>query len=536
MTNQNDYMSSTGSHRRLIVPPRDSGRPSVLPYQANYRGPVGMVNRIGRTVEPLPKDAPADNHSDKYIEKQVSKQADSFMPTLPIYSPNAIPTKLKTSINHPKKVASFDIKTQLSKPLTNPSVRPKPQSNPQQAEAAIALRKKAQEQAQEKARQDELIERLNHQRHSANLTSAIINENQLLEKTAQAESLAQPQSSNQDATEEQQAVQAKPAVERADDIFAPVLSMSSNLQAAGAGVSGVSASIAGTPVKQAVKMPKPSAILASFKQTGSRLTSKTAKSNKTTTKSVQSKKRQAQARQTMQKIAGAKVTFSFKINKKRIANFLRSFAIITIIAASSYLAWDTYNTSRSVEQTFSSGSSASAMSIAGANPATADQTAISRESMAAYKVPADQPRYIRIPAINVEARVMSVGVNSRGNINTPTNLNDTAWYDGSAKPGQEGQVFIDGHTSFSSGIAAAFNNLHKLNKGDKIDIEKGNGEIIKYRVVDQKTVGTNDVDMGEALNPPKGVEKGLTLMTCTGTFNYRTQTADKRLIIYAVQE
>ncbi|MDO4271424.1 MAG: class F sortase [Candidatus Saccharibacteria bacterium] len=238
----------------------------------------------------------------------------------------------------------------------------------------------------------------------------------------------------------------------------------------------------------------------------------------------------------VQKLTGSKVTFAFKFNKERVLTVLRYIAVVIIIATSAYLAYDTYVTNRSVENGFNGGNSASAMSIAGANPATADQTAISQEAKAAYTVPADQPRFINIPTIGINARVMSVGVNSKGNIDTPTNLNDTAWYDGSAKPDQEGQVFIDGHTSFSNTINAAFNNLGKLKAGDVVTIEKGNGEKINYRVTEVKTVDADAVDMGEALNPPASAKKGLTLMTCTGTFNYRTQTADKRLIVYAVQE
>ena len=237
-----------------------------------------------------------------------------------------------------------------------------------------------------------------------------------------------------------------------------------------------------------------------------------------------------------QRLAGAKITFSFKFNKQRFFTVLRYLAVIVIIAASGYLAWDTYMTNRAVKENFSGDNVAAAMSIAGANPATADQTAVSQEDKAAYTVPADQPRMIYIPAIGVNARVMSVGVNSKGNIDTPANLNDTAWYDGSAKPGQDGQVFIDGHTSFSNSLYAAFNDLPKLHQGDLITIEKGNGEKINYRVSAVETVDADKVDMGKALNPPDGATKGLTLMTCTGTFNYRTQTADKRLVVYAVQE
>lgn len=235
------------------------------------------------------------------------------------------------------------------------------------------------------------------------------------------------------------------------------------------------------------------------------------------------------------RLAGAKVTLSFNLNKKRFFNFLRYATVALIIVASGYLAWDTYTTNRSVKSSLN-GNSATAMSISGTNPATAEQTAVSQEQRAAYTVPADQPRYIYIPTLGVNARVMSVGVNSRGSIDTPSNLNDTAWYDGSAKPGQEGQVFIDGHTSFNRHLNAAFNNLPKLKANDQVVIEKGNGEKVSYRVVSTKTVETSKVDMGEALNPPAGAKKGLTLMTCTGTFNYRNQTADKRFIVYAVQE
>lgn len=234
------------------------------------------------------------------------------------------------------------------------------------------------------------------------------------------------------------------------------------------------------------------------------------------------------------RIVNTKIAFSFKFNRARTMMIVRYIAIAIVLGASAYLAWDTYNTNRGVQSSFES--PAQAMSIAGVNPATADQTAVSNNDRQAYTVAADLPRIINIPAINVTARVRTVGVNSRGDIDTPKNLNDTAWYDGSSKPNQEGQVFIDGHTSFSRNIAAAFNDLNKVRDGDQIFIETGNGAKFRYRVTGVETVDANKVDMGKVLNTQDGAHKGLTLMTCTGTFNYRTQTADKRLIVYAVQE
>ena len=228
-----------------------------------------------------------------------------------------------------------------------------------------------------------------------------------------------------------------------------------------------------------------------------------------------------------------KITFTFKINTKRLFAVSRALAVTLILAVSAYLAWDTWMTNRNVESTFSS--PAGAMSIEGANPATADPTSISEQQWSAYTTPADQPRYIQIPSININARVMSVGVTSKGNIDTPKNLNDTAWYDGSAKPNQDGQVFIDGHTSFTNNLAAAFNDLPKLQNDAQITIELGNGEKINYKVVAKESIAADEVDMGKALNAPDGAKKGLTLMTCTGKFDYRTQNASDRYIVYAVQ-
>lgn len=235
-----------------------------------------------------------------------------------------------------------------------------------------------------------------------------------------------------------------------------------------------------------------------------------------------------------QRLAGAQISVSFKFNKDRFFSILRYLAIVVILAASAYLAWDTYSTNKAVQSNFAN--PAQAMSIAGVNPATADQTSVSQEAKQAYTVASDLPRLITIPSIGVNARVQSVGVNSQGNIDTPKNLNDTAWYDGSAKPNQDGQVFIDGHTSFSRTIDAAFNDLGKMKQGDQIVVETGNGAKYTYRVTAIETVDAAKVDMGKALNVQQGSTKGITLMTCTGTFNYRTQQADKRLIVYGVQE
>jgi len=48
-------------------------------------------------------------------------------------------------------------------------------------------------------------------------------------------------------------------------------------------------------------------------------------------------------------------------------------------------------------------------------------------------------------------------------------------------------------------------------------------------------MAANAVDMNKILSTPDGVSKGLTLMTCTGSFNYRTQESTQRFVVYATQ-
>ena len=517
-------MTSTGGSRsfngqnidrtRLVVPRLHqsvwaSSQPAIM-------GSDHVLNRTGRTIQPLNQtNNNADDINHAVNNSAHTTSADGFMPTIPQYSDQAIPVHRSQSVVRQAATSPVQQNSQQVQPTVQPVHRQLSDADRRAImERAALLRQQAREQAEAKAKADAL----------AKMQAIVDAQNQVrAQRQANLNDLtAIMMRSNNAATEAVQSTPAASSTRQAEVMssanpFAPaavnpVAANGAKAIASAAQLNSVS-DVAGNDDASADAAS--AANLAAVDQTGA---AAVAQPN------------------IFQRLAGAKVTISFKFNKQRFLTVLRYVAVAVIVAASGYLAWDTYMTNQSVKNSFDGSGAASAMSISGTNPATADQTAISQQDMLAYTVPSDQPRYIRIPSINVNARVMSVGVNSRGNIDTPANLNDTAWYDGSAKPGQEGQVFIDGHTSFSSAIYAAFNDLPKLQQGDLITIERGDGQQINYHVTEVKTVDADKVDMGEALNPPEGAKRGLTLMTCTGTFNYRTQTADKRLIVYAVQE
>ena len=71
-----------------------------------------------------------------------------------------------------------------------------------------------------------------------------------------------------------------------------------------------------------------------------------------------------------------------------------------------------------------------------------DETKVSNDAIARYRVAADLPRVITIEKLGVKARVLQMSVNSDGSMQSPVNIFDAGWYTGSVKPGQLGASII----------------------------------------------------------------------------------------------
>ena len=156
----------------------------------------------------------------------------------------------------------------------------------------------------------------------------------------------------------------------------------------------------------------------------------------------------------------------------------------------------------------------------------------SAAAIAAYTVTPDDPRYLKIPKLGVDARVQQVGVTSTGALGTPDNVYDAAWYTASAKPGQPGATLIDGHVS-SWTTHGVFYGLKTLAAGDAIQIERGDGTVINYRVVKTQTYNANNVNMQAAVTPITPGTSGLNLITCTGDVIRGTSLFNQRIIVFA---
>jgi LPXTG-site transpeptidase (sortase) family protein len=160
-----------------------------------------------------------------------------------------------------------------------------------------------------------------------------------------------------------------------------------------------------------------------------------------------------------------------------------------------------------------------------------EEVAVQPDTLAGYTVAPDAPRLLTIESIGVRARVLPMGVNPDNSLQAPINIYDSGWYDQSAKPGQPGAVLIDAHASGPT-RQGLFAYLDTMKAGDRVQLEKGNGEVLTYEVVATEAVPLDAVDMSKVTKPYGDVTEGLNLITCTGQWLQAQRTYNQRAIVY----
>ncbi len=139
------------------------------------------------------------------------------------------------------------------------------------------------------------------------------------------------------------------------------------------------------------------------------------------------------------------------------------------------------------------------------------------------------PARLIIPAIGVDAKVESRGLDSRRNMDTPADFHDVAWYRLGPKPGEPGNALINGHVNWWTGDAV-FAHLSRLRAGDEVRVVRGDGVSLVFKVTGTRTVDANSrvASLFAASDRPT-----LTLITCTGIWNPLTQSDTQRLLVSA---
>jgi LPXTG-site transpeptidase (sortase) family protein len=128
--------------------------------------------------------------------------------------------------------------------------------------------------------------------------------------------------------------------------------------------------------------------------------------------------------------------------------------------------------------------------------------------------------------------VEAVGVEDGGFLGVPSSWHTAGWYAEGAKPGEEGNVILDGHYDTNTGAPGAFWELKAVQIGDTVVLTDKLGRDFYYQVTSKSFISITDPDRAQVF--ASGKEKVLTLITCGGMWDYASGTYNKRLVITAV--
>lgn len=152
-----------------------------------------------------------------------------------------------------------------------------------------------------------------------------------------------------------------------------------------------------------------------------------------------------------------------------------------------------------------------------------DETEVTEDDLNNYTVAPDRPRFLIIEKLDIKARVVEVGIDNERKLDTPRSIFDVGWYISSAKPGKAGTMLIDGHNGGPTKLGV-FKFTPSLKEGDIITVERGDGAIFNYSVVENVTIPLDEADayMETAQQSPVEGAESLTLITCTGKWSGET--------------
>jgi LPXTG-site transpeptidase (sortase) family protein len=139
------------------------------------------------------------------------------------------------------------------------------------------------------------------------------------------------------------------------------------------------------------------------------------------------------------------------------------------------------------------------------------------------------PVRLRIPALNVEAPVVTVGLTEEGAMDAPEGPENTGWYELGPRPGEQGSAVIAGHSGYRTG-PAVFDDLETLQPGDRIYVVDDAGTTIEFTVRESREYDPYDRPE-EVFASNEG--RHLNLITCTGSWDSAAGTHSKRLVVFA---
>jgi hypothetical protein len=165
---------------------------------------------------------------------------------------------------------------------------------------------------------------------------------------------------------------------------------------------------------------------------------------------------------------------------------------------------------------------------AAAADAQAAQDALGR---APAPLPHGVPNRVRISAIQVDAPVVPVGLDTDGWVAAPPpeDPNLAGWFTGAVSPGEKGTAVVVGHVDNTQG-PAVFYGLGALKKGQQVEVVRQDGKTAVFEIYGVEVFAKNDFP-GDRVYTSKGSPE-LRVITCGGGFS-KVHGYDGNVVVFA---
>jgi LPXTG-site transpeptidase (sortase) family protein len=165
----------------------------------------------------------------------------------------------------------------------------------------------------------------------------------------------------------------------------------------------------------------------------------------------------------------------------------------------------------------------------GLTPPTADTSLLDEQ------ISSELPVRLKIPKINIDAKIDPMGLTSDGAMEVPKGGRDVGWYSSGPRPGEIGSAVMDGHYGrWKNGEGSVFDDLNKLEKGDTVYVEDDKGVTTTFVVRELRTYDPN-ADALDVFSSDDG-KSHLNLITCEGVWNKVSKSYSGRLVVFTDKE
>ncbi|MFD7406427.1 class F sortase [Streptomyces sp. NPDC059866] len=146
-------------------------------------------------------------------------------------------------------------------------------------------------------------------------------------------------------------------------------------------------------------------------------------------------------------------------------------------------------------------------------------------------LPYSVPDRVRIPAIQVNAPMMPVGLDSAGWVDAPppANANLAGWFTGAVSPGEKGTAVIVGHVDNHQG-PAVFYGLGSLKRGNRVEVSRQDRRTAVFEIYSIEVFEKNNFP-GDRVYSSKGTPE-LRVITCGGGFSEQNGY-DGNVVVFA---